>query len=548
MGRLKPVFPLVALLFSFVNSVGQELPNRYQTGDNSKGVQSIEFQIGILEDVVDPTEYRVGPGDQLLISIWGQVSQSVASMISAEGVLIVPSVREIDLRDLTLQDAKEKIRKEMSRVYVNADISITLTAPRRFKVNVTGASVKLTSVEVTPMDRVSNVLQKTLDWADTTLLKMTSQRNIQVIRKSGEILRADMTRRNQSGTLKTDPYVTNGDVIFVPPVYAKVSVYGAVAYPGTYEFVRGERLLDMIDLCGGLTNDADSSLAEIVSFVIDTSKVYKTKVIDLAAAIANPSDTVNNTLVRPDDRIFFKEKANFRRKANVHVVGEVQLPGTYPIVDRETRLSEIIQKAGGFTPDASLENILISRLAYYGGSPDREFERLKLTPLIEMTEIERSYFKAKTRNLNPNVQTDFVTLFSDSKIRSSFDVILQAEDYVFVGKSKQTVTVLGGVVLPGLFDLNTGADYKFYIDKAGGYANKAKRGDIKIIKSATKQWLDTDEDVDIQDGDVIFVPEKEPVDGWRIFRETLATVAQIAAVTSTIILIYFTINPRNSGN
>lgn len=534
-------FNTFLLLFLFCSSLtvaGQES----KVKEKDHAIESIEFPIGLIEDVVNPKEYLVGPGDQLLISIWGQVSQSFASMISAEGILIVPSVREIDLRDLTLQEAKEKIRLEVARVYVNADISITLTAPRRFKVNVTGASVKLTSLEVTPMDRVSNVLEKTLDWTDTTLLKKASQRNIQVIRKSGEVLRADMIRRNQSGTLKTDPHVTNGDVIFVPPVYANIGVFGAVAYPGTYEFVRGERLLDMIDLCGGLTNDADSSVAEIVSFVIDTSKIYTTRVVDLAAALADPSDTVHNVLIRADDRIFFKEKANYRRKANVHVVGEVQLPGTYPIVDRETRLSEIILKAGGFTKDASLENILISRLAYYGGGPDREFERLKLTPLIEMTEIERSYFKAKTRNLNPNVQTDFVTLFSDSKIRSSFDVILQAEDYVFVGKTKQTVTVLGGVVLPGLFDLNAGAGYKFYIDKAGGFAKKAKKGDIKIIKSATKQWLDADEDVDIQDGDVIFVPEKEPVDGWRIFRETLATVGQIVGIAASVVTIYVLID------
>lgn len=505
--------------------------------EERKDIESLEFRVGTVEDIVDPKEYLIGPGDQMVVSIWGQVSRSLISVVSPEGAIIIPSVAEIDVRGLSLLEAKEKIKKEVSRVYVNADISVNLMTPRTFKVNVTGASVKKSSVDVTAMDRVSWVVKQVVDSKDSLM----SQRNIRIVRKTGEILRVDMVRRNQSGTLATDPRMTNGDFVSIPARAAEFFVYGPVAYPGAYEFVPGERLLDIIELCGGLKHSIDSSHVEIVSFIRDTSRTFRLRSLDLAAAYRNLADTNFNPVVSADDRIYFKEKANFRQKANVEVMGEVNVPGVYPIMDRQTRLSEIILKAGGLTRDASLENVLISRLAKDAGTPDREFERLKLTPLVEMTEIERSYFKSKTRSLNPNVQTDFVRLFSDAKIQSTFDVTLQDEDHIFVGRTRQTVTVLGGVVLPGLFDLNAGSDYRFYVEKAGGFAKKARRGDIKIIKSATKQWLDADEDVDIQDGDVIFVPEKEPLDGWKIFRETLATLGQIAAITSTVILIYFTV-------
>ncbi len=506
--------------------------------EERKDIESLEFRVGTVEDIVNPKEYLIGPGDQMVVSIWGQVSRSLISVVSPEGAIIIPSVAEIDVRGLSLLEAKEKIKKEVSRVYVNADISVNLMTPRTFKVNVTGASVKKSSVDVTAMDRVSWVVKQVVDSKDSLM----SQRNIRIVRKTGEILRVDMVRRNQSGTLATDPRMTNGDFVSIPARAAEFFVYGPVAYPGAYEFVPGERLLDIIELCGGLKHSIDSSHVEIVSFIRDTSRTFRLRSLDLAAAYRNLADTNFNPVVSADDRIYFKEKANFRQKANVEVMGEVNVPGVYPIMDRQTRLSEIILKAGGLTRDASLENVLISRLAKDAGTPDREFERLKLTPLVEMTEIERSYFKSKTRSLNPNVQTDFVRLFSDAKIQSTFDVTLQDEDHIFVGRTRQTVTVLGGVVLPGLFDLNAGSDYRFYVEKAGGFAKKARRGDIKIIKSATKQWLDADEDVDIQDGDVIFVPEKEPVDGWKIFRETLATLGQIVGIAASVVTIYVLID------
>ncbi|MBX7150656.1 SLBB domain-containing protein [bacterium] len=488
-----------------------------------------------MESIIDPDQYYVGPGDQFVISIWGQVNESFPCFVSPEGMIVIPSVKEIDVRNLTLSQAKAKMKTEITKVYVNTDVSINLLAIRTFKVNITGLTRLNQSVIVSSVDRVSEAIRQAGGFADS--LK-SSQRNIQLRRKDGSIVRADLIRRNNTGNVSCDPSLSNGDVIFVPPVMAWVGVYGGVHIPDVYEYVRGERISDLIELSGGLEFGADSSEVELVRFKNDTGRTTVSYVLSLKDIMHG--DTTKDMRILPDDRIFIKKQSMFHPKAVMTVMGEVIHPGTYPIIEGKTRISEVIEAAGGYTQFASIGRMQLYRDKYTEGS-DKEFERLKLTPIQDMNEIEKAYFKAKTRETFPTVQTDFRKLMANGKADPNYDILVKNNDSLYVPSIKKTVTIVGGALFPGILDWEPNKNYKYYIQKAGGYKEYAKRGDVKIIKALAQRWEDADNSDIIEDGDVIFIPERDPKDGWKVFLDTLSVVGQLAAITSTIILVYFTI-------
>lgn len=491
-----------------------------------------------LESVIDPDVYRLGPGDQLLISIWGQVNESFPTFVSPEGLVLIPTVKEIDVRGLTLSGAKKKIVDEMKKIYTSADVSASLVSVRSFRVNVTGATVNTGSFVVSAVDRVSDAIGLAGGIVDSN---SSSLRNIIIYRKSDTTLRADLIRRSNAGDLNYDPVLMDGDVIYVPPVYAWVYIHGGVNNAGRYEYVRNESLYDLVQVAGGLKFGIDSSRVELTRFVSDTGKVYRYMNADFRVVVRNTADTTRNYILKPNDRVLFKLIPQFQLKHNVTIRGEIQYPGVYPIVDNITKLSDLIDISGGFTQDVSLDNIVIYRDIRYEGR-DLEYERLQQTPVIDMNDIEKAYFKAKSRQYYPTVQTDFAKLFEGGKVNPKYDVFLKDRDVIEVGKKKKTVRVVGGVIAPGIIDITEGENYSYYIEKAGGYSPRANKGDSRIIRTSSQSWLDASTKVQIEDGDVIFVPEKEPVDGWRIFRETVAMVGQLAAITATIILIYVQVN------
>ncbi len=503
----------------------------------SKSVVQTVLNKEALESVIDPERYLMGPGDQLLISIWGQVNESFPARVSPEGMILIPTVKEIDVRGLTLTGAKARIIGEMKKVYTAADVSVSLVSVRSFRVNVTGLTLSTGSFVVTAVDRVSDAVKMAGGIIDSN---MASLRNIVVYRKPDTVLLADLIKRSNAGDLQYDPVLMDGDVIYVPPVYSWVYIHGGVQLPGKYEYVKNEPLSELVKVAGGLQFGIDSTLVEITRFQSDTGRTYQYIKTDYRQVIRHSQDSTVNIILQPNDRVLFKLIPQFQEKHNVTIRGEIRYPGVYPIVDNRTKLSDVVAMAGGFTRDVSLDNIIIYRDIKYEGR-DLEYERLLQTPVMDMNDIEKAYFKAKSRQYYPTVQTDFTKLFSAGKPDPKYDVFLKDRDVIEVGRKKRTVRVVGGVIAPGIIDIVDGENFTYYIEKAGGYSTRAKKGDTRIIRPSSQSWIDASKKIPIEDGDVIFIPEKEPVDGWRIFRETVAMVGQLASITATIILIYYTV-------
>ncbi|MBL7994811.1 SLBB domain-containing protein, partial [bacterium] len=481
------VLILSVMLFLIQPCFGQSNSRQTKKDEETKksernSVFDQSLQRTYLETPIDPKKYKIGPGDELLISILGQVNEFFKTPISPEGKVIIPSVSVIDVKNLFLSEAKDRIIAEIRKVYPTVDVSVDLITVRRFRLQVTGFVKKDGAVEVSGVDRVSDAIDK----ADGSL---GSRRNILLRRQDGSIRRADLVMKKNAGALDMDPFLSEGDVIHVPNIYARVLVYGSVSIPDEYEFVSGERISDIIALSGGLRYDVDSLEGYIVRFQADTGRLFQQLDVDLNRIFRNPSDTTYNHRICPDDRIFFRKKYLFHPKSTVLIQGEVLRPGDYAIEEGITQISDIVVQAGGFTPDVAIGKIFIHRHKDIEGV-DAEFERLKKIPYGDMSDMEKAYFKAKSRQELPPVQTDFAKLFHNGKINEEYNVRLKHADIISVTRAKKTVTLVGGVLHAGILDYIPGQNYKYYIEKAGGFKSIAKRGDVVIIKSFGQQWDD----------------------------------------------------------
>ena len=482
---------------------------------------SIVEPVQVLEKSVDPAEYVLGTGDQLSIDIWGETSINHALTVTPEGNLLIPRVGRVQVGGEYLAKAKDIIQKAVLQSYKNVPVTITLLNLRKVKVMVAGAVKAPGIYSVYANTRVSEVIDRASGFLDNSSL-----RNIVVTHPDGNTTVVDVFRFNRVGDRSRNPYVLGGDVIFVPAREQNINtvgIYGAVKSGGEFEYSSQDSLLDLIRLAHGLTLDVDILQGELVRFNPD-NLTTKNIPIDLKALLAGNGPQKNLALL-PDDRVFIRALPKFHKKDQVMVQGEVYYPGMYPIKEDETKLSEIVAKAGGFTPDASLAEAEMVR-SY--NVTDPEFERLKSIPVADMAESEYQYFKLRSREKPGRVACDFEKLFSEKQ--SEYDITLKIGDVINIPPKSMVVNVSGSVINPGLVRYEPGKDYKYYIERAGGFSWKARKNKIVIIKGQTGERMKPSKRRRIDPGDTILIPEKPERDYWKFFRDTILVLGNVATI------------------
>lgn len=514
-----------------------------------------------LEKEVDPDEYYVGPGDQFLIQIGGAGSDNIETTVSPEGELIITAVGAIPVANKTLTEAKRITQEYLSVKYVSKTIGIHLVKPRLFKVSVTGAILEPGSVEVTAMSRAAEAIDlagglKQRMTVETLMQQVTikspvkeetslqttkpnpqvkyesyagSQRNILIKRRTGESVPVDLQKFNLTGDLKANPFLRDGDVIIVPTEETsagRVYIAGALKNPDIFEFAPGDCVGDLITMAHGFTTDADSSKIELVRFKGTGSNTTR-ELLHLPADNPQARERSMRFPLQPDDRLFVRFQYKFHETRNIEIEGEVLYPGFYALEEGEIRLSEMIERAGGFSSEASLKNAYIQRRAQEDVL-DPEFERLKKMSVLEMTESERDYFKIKSRERTGGMGVDFVALFE--KGDKSQDVILRDHDLIHIPAQEMTVKVTGQVLNPGLYPYKPDMNVKHYLTEAGGFNWNARKSRVRLIRSQTGEWAKPDDDTAVEIGDTIFIPEKPERDYWQLSRDLIAVAAQLATI------------------
>lgn len=211
----------------------------------------------VLSRPVLPEKYVLGPGDQLTINLWGEYDSFENYTISAEGKVSIPTIGELKFIGLTLAEAEALLRKEVETYYRNVSSGISLVVLRSFVVSVLGAVHQPGNYSATLDKRVSDLIDSA-----GGVLPGGSQRHIQVLQQGKVRVTSDLSAFLRRGVIDADPYLKDGDVIYVPPVRGpSITVFddaigledrGSVALPITYELVDGQRFSSVISELGGV--------------------------------------------------------------------------------------------------------------------------------------------------------------------------------------------------------------------------------------------------------------------------------------------------------
>lgn len=330
---------------------------------------------------------------------------------------------------------------------------------------------------------------------------------------------------------------SQGDTLFlhnedVVTVYSRqdlvqddsVAIYGQVKRPGRYPFAHDLSLRDLILEAGYLTRKAYLLEAEVVK--VDPLQPGQRQVVNLNQVLGNAKPE-NDIKLEPDDQVFIRAIPEWQVGPLVEIEGEVRFPGKYSIVRDSTRLSDVIRDAGGFTDQALVTEAKLIR-QQTPAVEDKEYERLQTMTRDQMSDTEYEYFvmKQNTRNMR-EVVVNFDRLINHND--RSEDIFLKNKDRILVPTRPNLVMVSGRVSRPGGIIFQPGADFDYYIRKAGGFAWDADPDRTKVIKSSGETM--DDEDVhSFSPGDRIWVPRKKDEGFWDRFQDVIATLSQIATV------------------
>jgi protein involved in polysaccharide export with SLBB domain len=499
------------------------MPTYPERSFNSFSDSSFAKYMQASEGIIDPKEYRVGPGDNIFVSISGIEERDFNLLINHEGYLYIPRIGAVDLRNKTLEEAKGLINSSLEKNFRNVDIYIALGEVRKIKVSLIGNVTNQSSIVLSSNSRLQDLLKST-----TGLNPSSDIRNIKIVSKDGTKGSYDLLSFLRKGDLKQNPYLKDGDIVLVDPVNKVISIMGQVLYPASYEFKEGETVFDLINLAGGFAYKARLDSIELIRFdengLNQFSKYYSYDYLK-----------ENSVELRYSDLVYVRELTTYYDEQWVTINGEVKFPGIYKIIKDQTTLSQIIKEAGGFLEDASLVDATLYR-NLKDTTYDAEFERIKQIPRADMTDDEYDYLKAKSRQRAGKVVMDFNALFV--KKQMSEDLILKKEDIISIPEKKNYVSIIGQVVNPGSIIYNENLKVKDYIQLAGGFSWRAVEGDVRVIKGNTGEWVEED-DVDfLEPGDTIWVLEDPPPpEFWDVFLTSLTVVAQLAAIVAASVAV-----------
>jgi protein involved in polysaccharide export with SLBB domain len=532
--------------------------NNFEQRSTRTDQQLIQYQqnlqnvkIAVMDGAIDPKEYIVGPGDIYSVNVWSSPPVGVQLAVTPEGSIIFPTVGEVLIEGLHLDEAKKKVISAIRRKYISGEVSFTLLTPRMFAVTVRGVVQNEGTVYLQANERVDAAIAlanssnpkflknesadaQKRDVAGNIIANRDtagSLRKVIIRHKNGSQGTADLEKYFVQKESRYNPLLQDGDIIIVPKQNIDrdyVGVYGAVNVEGVYEFVPGDSLFSMLKIARGLTALADTQQVEVIRSD-DTGNFLKTLRPDLKSIVSRKSADFP---LQRGDRIVVRENPEMRRDDKVYIEGEVIYPGFYPISKDSTTLSAIVQKAGGFNGRVSLSASQLIRRA--NSSRDKGREHLENARGGLMQEDSITYkLESEIRMRGELVVTDFVDLFANND--KSKDIYLQNGDRIIIASGRKTVYVFGQVLQPGHIPFVKDQSYKFYVNKAGGFTEDAVKADLRVIKAGSRQWLAPDE-TSIEEGDYIWVP-KEPYRPFGYYMQTYSQVFSIVATLATLAVL-----------
>jgi protein involved in polysaccharide export with SLBB domain len=461
------------------------------------------------EGVLDTKGYILGTNDLLSIKIDAVKPVSLRGIVvNPQGHVVIPITGSIKVSGLTVQQAEAKIKEAVSKQIKNPEVNITIESPRPSIIHITGGVPHPGKYIIPAQSRVDQAIFSSITSGDrnpSKTLKNSSEflnagnyslRSIQIFHPDGTESEADLIKYFRTGNLSSNPFVKDGDLINITPTNRetpKVSISGAVKADYEFEFKQGDTPELILSFGGGFEE------------VADTTKlyVYRRGVSGIEQIIVESNEWDTFRLL-PNDRVIAPFGDEFDASASAWVYGEVNIPGNFPIESGVTTGLELLQTAGGLSPDALPAAAYLVR----SGGQKNEIPNQFNTNLMKRTSDQYvqglEYLDAETQLSRNQV---FIDLTDNSQLQNLkiFD-----GDRLYIPRDDQTIFVFGQVNNPGYLGYSNTKSVNEYIAQAGGFALSADRDRVFILKAGNATWFKVG-DTELSSGDKIFV-DRQPVE------------------------------------
>ncbi|MCZ6623357.1 MAG: SLBB domain-containing protein [Deltaproteobacteria bacterium] len=414
----------------------QQLPNF--VGESNKELRQYGYSLfaspistfAPVTDVPVGPDYILGPGDDMIINVWGAMQSAVVQTVDRNGQIILPSVGPVRVWGLTFSQAEQLIRKQLSRSYRGFHASVTMGRLRAIRVYVVGEVCQPGSFTLSSLSTVTNAL-----FAAGGPLKMGSLRNVQLKRNHHDVGVVDFYDFLLRGDKTRDFRLESGDTIFIPPIGPIAAIAGEIKRPAIYELKGPTRVNDLIEMAGGLTPLSYLKRVQVIRAKPNAEREVID--LDLTSHQGNGGSPVNIELRNGDlVRIYPIDPRVYN---TVSVSGAVKHPGEYELKPG-MRLSQILPREGTL-PEAYLDRVEIARLTD------------DLTTEVIQVNLKQAWTGDQSQDISLR-RRDRIT------VRSEY-------------RSPWTVTLTGEVKRPGTYTAYHGERLSSVLKRAGGFTDKA---------------------------------------------------------------------------
>jgi len=404
-----------------------------------------------------PPDYRIGPGDEVIVSVWGAQELNVRVPVNRDGFIQLPDLGLVSVNGQTLQSLKDHLEKRLARIYsgIRSDgqgstfVEISLGNLRSMQVFVLGDVVNPGGYTVTATSSVLNALYHAGGPSGDGSL-----RNIRVLRDNKVVERVDLYDYLARGDRSHDARLEHGDVVFVPPVGSLVTLDGEVHNPAVYELTPDEKLSDLLGLAGGFRSTALLSRIQVERIIpfeerVPLEQEDRTFInINLEPGSGQDAFTID---MHDGDHVTVLPIGNILRNVVKLTGTAVYKPGTF---EHRTgmRVSDLVDRAGGLLGDAYMGWAHLVRTL-----PDK-------TRQLRSFNLQAALDGDPTQNLQLQ-QLDEVQVFS-----------------VWDIQEKRYVSIEGLVRKPGRYELLEGMTITDLVMQAGGLRESAYRSQAEVSR------------------------------------------------------------------
>lgn len=513
-------------------------------GRNIFNTRNLTFEPSV--NLATPPSYRLGPGDEVIIDIWGTSQNTIRQQISPDGTINIEKIGPVSLSGMTVSEANEYLKRVLGKTYSGLDapdgtleIRLTLGNARTIQINVMGEVIQPGTYALSSFSTVFHALYRA-----GGVNEIGSLRNVQVTRNGKTVAKVDVYDFIMKGKTQDDIRLQEGDVIIVPAYEALVQISGNVKRPMKFEMKKNETLATLINYAGGFSADAYTRSLRVVRQNGEEYEINTVKEIDYSAYPMRNGDVVT-------------AEAILNRFTNkLEVRGAVYRPGIYQLNGEINTVRALVNEAKGLMGDAFTNRAVLQReredltteiisvdvrSIMAGTSPDIPLQKNDILYIPSIHDLEDrgdvaifgevakpdsySYSDNMTledliiragglRESASTVRVDVSRRIKDPKSTHSTDSIgqmftfalkdgfvidgeqgftLQPYDQVFVRRSpgyqaQQNVQVTGEVIFGGTYAMTTTEErLSDLVKKAGGATPKAYLHGAKLIRVANDE-------------------------------------------------------------